>query len=483
METSNITDRLTELEQSSRILELDSSEFSKLAKESVQEANHFVSEILPQEAFFGSYEINDAVFRFSDQGTAWSIIIQELKDNVSRNGILCASEGHLGYIPGGGLRTGALADLLAAVYNVYAGMHFASPGAVRLENAMIAWLCNLIGYPDTAYGNLSSGGSIANLMAVCTARDQGAWLPKDYDRLVIYLSAQTHHCVHKALRVAGLGHAIIREVPLDDRFRIRAAALDQSVKADRAQGLIPFMVVASAGTTDTGAIDPLDEIADICEAEGLWFHVDAAYGGGFILVDEYRELFAGIERSDSCVIDPHKGFFLSYGIGALLIKDRQALHNSHFYKANYMQDSLHEMEPSPADFSPELTKHFRGLRMWMSMKYFGLNVFKDALREKKLLCQYFYHEIGQYGFEIGPSPELSVCIYRYQAAERTEEFNAALIKRLHEDGRVFISSTTINGDTWLRMAILSFRTHRSTIDRAIEMLREHSETLQREWLQ
>jgi len=179
--------------------------------------------------------------------------------------------------------------------------------------------------------------------------------------------------------------------------------LAREIEKDIAAGFKPFMIVASAGTTDTGVIDPLSAIADLAEAHQMWFHVDAAYGGFFLLADEVKENFSGIERADSVTIDPHKGLFLAYGTGAILIKNVEALQNTHYYLANYMQDVVKEVdEPSPADLSPELTKHFRGMRLWLPLQLFGLAPFKAALSEKIWLTRYFYTEIQKRGFEVGP---------------------------------------------------------------------------------
>jgi aromatic-L-amino-acid decarboxylase len=397
-----------------------------------------------------------------------------LDREVDQVGLNPASGAHLAYIPGGGVFPTALGDYLAAVTNRYAGLYFANPGAVQLENQLIRWMCGIVGYPEDALGNLASGGSIANLIAITTARDRLGIKPRVVESAVVYLTEQVHHCVHKALRIAGLGDAVMRTVPLDARFRMDAAALRRQVEADKAQGLKPFLVVGSAGTTDTGAMDPLDRIADIAEEFGLWFHVDAAYGGFFVLLDDMKPLFKGIERSDSVAIDPHKGLFLSYGLGAVLIKNVRAQYDSHYYRANYMQDTLALVdEPSPADLSPELTKHFRGLRMWMAIQLFGLAPFKACLGEKRWLALYFYEEIQKRGFEAGPEPDLSVMIYRYvPESGDINEFNKKLVEELHRDGRIFVSSTTIHGEFWIRLAVLSFRTHLDHIERLLVMIEE-----------
>lgn len=396
-----------------------------------------------------------------------------LREHLEVPGINSASGGHLGYVPSGGVYPAALGDYINAVLNKYAGIFFSSPGAVRMENQLIRWLCEMVGYPATALGNLSSGGSIANLIAITTARDFKGIRSKDVENTSIYLTHQVHHCVQKAIRIAGMQEAQLRYVPMDAHFRMDAAVLRQMVIADVQRGLKPLLVVGSAGTTDTGAVDPLDEIADVAQEFDIWYHVDAAYGGFFVLVEEFKSKFKGIERSDSLAIDPHKGLFLPFGIGAFLVKNVEATYQSQHYQANYMQDTLKIAEElSPADLSPELTKHFRGLRMWLPLHLLGLRPFKAALEEKIWLCRYFYEKIQTLGFEVGPYPDLSIMIYRY-VPERGDAnlFNEKLVEYVQRDGRVFLSSTLIDNVFWIRLAVLSFRTHLREIDLCVEVLK------------
>lgn len=409
-----------------------------------------------------------------EEGRPLEPLLEVIGEQVEREGINPASGYHFGYIPGGGLYPTGLGDYLAAVTNRYAGIFFANPGAVRMENQLLRWMCRLAGYPEDALGNLTSGGSLANLIAITTARDSKGVTASNVTRSVIYLTGQTHHCVQKALRIAGLSEAIIRYIPTNEHFQMEVTHLWEQVARDHAEGLRPFLVVASAGTTDTGAVDPLNDIADIAGEYGLWYHVDAAYGGFFMLVEEVKEKFRGIERSDSFAIDPHKGLFLSYGIGAVLIKDVEAQFRSHHYEANYMQDALAEQaELSPADLSPELTKHFRGLRMWLPLQLFGVQPFRAALEEKIWLCRYAYEALPGAGFEVGPRPELSILIFRYIPDEGdANAFNQQLVDYVKTNGRVFLSSTMIDGVFWIRLAIMSFRTHLPEVDICLDILRK-----------
>lgn len=410
-------------------------------------------------------------------------LLRVIETEVDTDGINPAGGGHLGYIPGGGLFHSALGDLLADVSNRYAGVFFASPGAVRMENRLLRWMGELVGYPADAVGNLTSGGSIGNLIGIVSARDAQRVKAKDIERSPIYLTEHVHHSVDKALRIAGLGECPVRHVPMDARYRMDAAALERLVSDDTTAGLRPWLVVASAGTTDVGAIDPMSAIADLAAAHGLWFHLDAAYGAFFALCDEGRELLRGMDRSDSIVMDPHKGLFLPYGTGAVLVKNRRAMLDAHHYQAHYMQDTIDAREEdSPADLSPELSKHFRGLRVWLPLKLCGLAPFRAALEEKLLLARYFHEQIQKVpGFEVGPEPELSVAMFRYVPKNGdADAFNERLVQAIHDDGRVFLSSSKVDGRFILRVAVLSFRTHIDTIDLTVDILRHAAEGLSRQ---
>jgi len=398
---------------------------------------------------------------------------------VVRPGANPASAGHMAYIPGGGLYHSAVGDFLAAVSNKYAGVFFAAPGAVRMENMLVRWVADLVGYPAGAAGVIASGGSLATLSAICAARDAHGIAGPEVARAVVYLTSQAHHCLEKALRIAGLGQAPLRHVAMDERHRMRPDALAAAIAADRAAGLRPWLILTAAGTVDTGAVDPLEAIGVVAERERCWFHVDAAYGGFFLLTEDGRRAMAGIGRSDSVVLDPHKGLFLPYGAGIVVCRDGEALRAAHEYGGAYMQDAVRDpTEMSPADLSPELSKHFRGLRMWLPLILLGTGPFRAALEEKLLLARYFHAEADALGFEVGPSPALSIVTYRWvpqgASLERTDAINRRIVDGVRSDGRVFLSSTIVDGRYTLRMVILAFRTHRRTVDLALRVLREQA---------
>ncbi len=470
-------EKIEELYRQCQILEPDRKVFDHINERSTTFAFDFMESLNDVKAYISDQGTGEGIkeYDIEEEGVEIEKLLDALSKNVTGNGLNPASGGHLGYIPGGGVYPAAVGDYLAAVMNSYAGVFFGSAGAVRMENLLIRWMCKIIGFPSSALGNLTSGGSIANLIAMTTARDKKLKHSDEYKNAVIYLTEQVHHSVTKAIRIAGFGYAHIRFVPIDDMYRMDVDQLENLIKEDEANGLNPFLVVASAGTTDTGAVDPMKAIGKVCKKHDLWFHVDGAYGGFFILSDAVKHRFEGVELADSFTIDPHKGLFLPYGVGAVLIKDVDALNQAHYYQANYMQDAVEiDEEPSPADLSPELTKHFRGLRMWLPLKLFGIKPFKAALEEKIWLCRYFREEVQKIeGIEVGPDPDLSVALWRLKPKEGdANEANRWLARKIVEDGRVFMSSTTIDGEVWMRIAVLSFRTHIQTIEKALEMINE-----------
>ncbi len=467
-------EKIIQLEKTSKLLEPTIDVRSNWNQNVINYADSFLDSVNDINVYneYSEEEIEKINFEINDEPSDINTIIKQVEKDIDIPGLNPASGGHLGYIPGGGVFATSLGDYLAAVFNKYSGIYYAGPGAVKLENTLIRWMCKLVGFPDSSLGNLTSGGSIATLIAITTARDAKNITSKNITKSVIYLTEQVHHSVNKAVQIAGLDEVIVRYIPIDEKFKMDHIKLKEVVQEDIAAGLNPFLVIASAGTTNTGAIDPIDEIAEIALENNMWLHTDAAYGGFFLLLDSEKHKFKGIEKSDSVTIDPHKGLFLSYGIGAVLMKDVNALNKTHSYQANYMQDLIETPnEPSPADLSPELTKHFRGLRMWIPLQLYGLKPFKAALEEKILLTHYFYKEVQKIGFEVGSFPDLSVMVYRYvPKTGDADSFNLQIIEEFKKDGRVFLSSTRIKGEVWLRLAVLSFRTRLSTIDLALEIL-------------
>ncbi len=504
--------RIKELERISRLLEPTSAERKEVRKKVISYSEDFLKNIEKIKAYNVTPDKGIALLESPITETPISTdkAIELLQKNVDFPGLNPASGGHLAYIPGGGIYYSALGDYMADIFNRYAGVFYASPGAVRMENMLIKWMAEIVGFtspPDPlshgrgergqggvrgeVAGNLTSGGSLANLMGIVTARDAKNISSANITKSVIYLTKQVHHSVSKAIRIAGLKECVIRYVPMDAQSKMNVEELQKIVLLDKKNKLNPFLVIASAGTTDVGAVDPLEDIGKLAKKNDLWYHIDAAYGGFFVLTEEGKKKLKGIELADSLVIDPHKGLFLPYGLGVILVKNAEKLRESHFYQAQYLQDAIDGAdEDSPADLSPELTKHFRGLRLWLPLKLMGLKPFRACLEEKLLLAKYFHNEVQKLGFETGEEPQLSVVTYRWipsqprplspgRGEEYTNAFNKKLMEAVIADGRIFISSTMIDNKFTLRFACLAFRTHLKQVDLLLKILREKVKELER----
>jgi glutamate/tyrosine decarboxylase-like PLP-dependent enzyme len=404
---------------------------------------------------------------FTEEGRNPASVLDYVRSCIDAPGFATTSPRFMAYIPGGGLPYAAFGDLLAATSNKYSGFASASPGAVRIENACVAWLASVIGYPHEAAGTLTSGGSIANLTGVVAARE--ARDPEGGG--AVYVTRFAHYCIDKALHIAGRSRSPKRLIATDEKYRMSVDALEQALEEDRRSGVRPWIVIASAGTVDTGAIDPLPEIADLCRRYGAWLHVDGAYGGLFALCDEGRALLRGIEQADSVALDPHKTLFLPYGTGAALVRDGRLLQAAFSASGEYIRPlGESEVGPSPADLSPELTRHFRALRLWLPLQIAGIGAFRAAQSEKLALARYFHARLSQIdGFDPGPPPDLSVVAFRYlPGSGDVDAFNERLLKHIQEEGRVMLSGTRIDGSFRLRCAILCFRTHVEHVDDCID---------------
>lgn len=389
-----------------------------------------------------------------------------------------AGPGYLGFVPGGGLYASAVADLVADSVNRYTGVFAAAPALVQLETNVIRWFAEIVGYPvgrDGSRGILTSGGSLAAFTAIVTARRER--LPEDFLSGILYVSDQTHHSVAKAAVMAGFPPGNVRQVASDEHFRIRLDALADAVAKDRRRGLRPFLVVSNAGTVNTGAVDPLEEVARFARDEGLWHHSDAAYGGFFRMTGRGREVLAGLEAADSIVLDPHKGLFLPFGTGALLVRDGQALRRAHTFGAHYLPGQ--QEDPDLMDFhlhGPELSRPYRGLRVWLPMKLYGLEAFRRALDEKIDLARLAADAVRRLPHvRMVAEPELSLFAFRVEppgtSDEERDRLNREVVARVNARQRVLLTGTVLPDERFVvRICVLSFRTHRERIEMALEDL-------------
>jgi aromatic-L-amino-acid/L-tryptophan decarboxylase len=408
-------------------------------------------------------------------GTGFGELMDLLFDQAVPPSFNTAGPGYLAYIPGGGVFPSAIADLVANAINRYVGVWVAAPGLVQLETNVVRWFCGMIGYPEESAGILTSGGSLANFTAVVTARREH--LLDDLRVGTIYTSDQTHHSVRKAAVLAGFPEANVREIASNDRFEMRLEEVERRVEEDRRSGLLPFLVVGSGGTTNTGAVDDLGGIADIAEREGLWFHVDAAYGGFFTLTERGRDALGGIDRADSVTLDPHKGLFLPYGTGSLLVRDGETLRRAHTMFADYMPVMQNDRDFIDfCDLSPELSRDFRGLRAWLPLKLFGVDAFRQSLDEKLDLARWAADELrGIPEMTIAAEPALSLIAFRLERPGQTDEqlnaLNRELMARVNARRNVYLTGTVLDGRFALRICVLSFRTHMDRMEQCLEDIR------------
>jgi aromatic-L-amino-acid decarboxylase len=407
-----------------------------------------------------------------EEASALGPLLDLLFDECLPRSFTAAGPGYLAYIPGGGLYTAALADYIADTTNRYTGVWQAAPALVQLEANALDWLREWMAFPAETRGLFTTGGSMATFNAILCARERH--LGADIRRGVLYTSDQAHHSVLKAAKLAGIMPDRVRALACDERYRLPVDALADAVARDRRAGLAPFCVVSTAGTTNTGAVDPLDAIADVCGAERLWHHIDGAYGAFFYLCDERRDTLRGLPRADSLTLDPHKGMFLPYGTGALLVRDGAALRAAHEATADY----LPALPPStefydPSQHGPDLTRGFPGLRVWLSVKLFGARAFREAVAEKRALAVDAARRVARLpGIVMDAWPELSLFAFHltWPGATREDEDRAtrALMERTTARGRVMVTGAVARGRYLGRVCVLSFRTHADRLDMLLD---------------
>jgi len=383
--------------------------------------------------------------------------------------------GFMGYVPSCPTFPAILGDWLATGYNVFAGVWSIAEGPNAIELAVLDWFRQWIGMPEGAGGLLTSGGSSATLTAIVAARH--AVVGEDASRLArltLYTSDQAHSAVVRAAWIAGVPRGQVRVLPSDKAFRLRPADVRAAMAADRAAGLVPLAVVASAGTTNTGAVDPLDELADLCAAEKVWLHVDAAYGGFATLTPRGRELLAGLGRCDSVALDPHKWLYVPIECGCLLVRDPARLREAFQILPDYLLDVAPvDRQVNFADYGEQLTRQARGLKIWLNVRYFGLAALRTEIENGIARAEHIERMVREEpALELLAPAQLGVVCFRVRPPDmddpaELDAFNERVNTAVNATGRHLISSTRLRGVFSLRACVLGFRTSMAEVEAMI----------------
>ncbi len=392
-------------------------------------------------------------------------VLDFVMNHIIPNSNIVSHPKSFSFVPGPSNYISVMADTLATGFNIFSGGWASSPAAAELEIVTMNWLLEIFGFPTKKGGGIfTSGGSMANLTALVTARRIKC--RSDFSKATIYLSDQAHSSNIKAIKVIGFKKEQIRIVPTDIEFKISLNKLKNIIARDRLEGLQPFCIIASAGTTNTGTVDPLEEIATICETENLWFHIDGAYGGAAILSNEGKKLLKGIQRADSLTVDPHKWFFQPYEMGCLLVKDHSWLSSTFTEKPEYLRDiEGNESEINFYDHGIQLTRRFRALKFYMSLKTFGLESFKKAITYNMELAEQTEAILRKSKFwEITSPATLAIINFRYNpihqnlSEEMLDQINQNISKKLIASRDALLVTTILQGQVVLRMCLINPRT-------------------------
>ena len=417
-------------------------------------------------------------------------ILNEVESKIFANSTFYLSPRFLGYINSGGNQASILAELLASAVNQIPALWHFSPAASEVERRVIRWIAEFIGYRSEAGGCLLSGGSAGNLVGLAVARKQKA--PFDADSvgmrggplLTVYASREVHASVDKAMVILGMGRDHLRKIAVRDDFTIDLEALKKQVREDRNEGYHPICVVGVAGTTNTGAVDPLDRLAEFCQAQGLWFHLDAAYGGPAASTKVAGKLFQGLELADSVVVNPHKWLYVPAEAACILVREPAALRHTFQVAADYLKegndvgtDALLDFK----DYGPQLHRNFRALKVWMTFKAYGAEKLRAAIESNIEIMQYLANRIDESPdfVRLAPAP-LSVVCFQYRTMDDCRhkdqrylnDLNSHMLDVLEKDGRIFLSGTTINGQRALRACSVNHRLRREDVDFLLDVTRQ-----------
>lgn len=415
-------------------------------------------------------------------GTDLAHVLSDFETKIAPHAMRTNHPRFLAFIPGAPSYLSFLGDLLCAGSNFFCGVWLEACGPAQVEILVLDWFKEFLGCPAETQGAICGGGSEANLIALLAAREK-----LDYEqrsRAVLYLTEQRHWSMDRAARIIGLRPDQLRPVPADEHYRLQPAALAKAVAADRAAGQLPWVVVANAGATNTGVVDPLAALADFCEQEHLWFHVDAAYGWAAVLTPEGRATLDGIGRADSITLDPHKWFAQTFEAGGVMVRDGKLLSQTFALRPEYMQD----VEPATdeinfADHGIALSRRFRALKIWLSLKVLGVSWFRALVAHSCQLAELSQALLEQSPvFQVLSPRQLSIVGFRYvplgfqvrdiQDEQYLNHLNLALLEQLRLTGKAFLSSTRLRDRVALRLCFVNWRTTAQDVDEILRLVQE-----------
>ncbi|MEU3985354.1 pyridoxal-dependent decarboxylase [Streptomyces sp. NPDC026672] len=412
---------------------------------------------------------------FPDKGIGVEGLFREIDQKILPNSTTVAHPRFLAYVLGPPNGIAPYAEAIAATINQNCNFWQLSPAASVVERAVVTWLGGLFGYDERVGGILTGGGSIATLNALTTAlharrpdfRERG--LQTSAPELVVYTSAEAHRCVDKAAALLGIGTDNVRHLPTDERYRMRVDALEEAVRADRAAGKEPFCVVATPGTVTSGSIDPIDAIADVCEGEGLWLHLDGAYGALFVLSERKRDAFAGCARADSIALDPHKLLFTPLEAGCLLVRDRALLARTYAFSSSYLTVEEDPLMVDYMDYGPQLSRGFKAFKVWSALRTFGIDAFREAVDHTLDLARYMADLIeAAEGLELMAPVSLTAVCFRIRGASEAD--HTAVLAELIDEGTALLGPARLDGRHGMRACVTNYRTTRGDIELIVDRL-------------
>jgi len=417
-------------------------------------------------------------------GTELGAVLGKVERDVVATSTLNIGPNYYGYITGGGNQVGILAEMIKAALNQNNLKWHSSPVSTELEKLVVRWLAEWIGYSTDCSGTLLGGGSVANFEALAVARkikspveisEEGL---QNAPPMTVYVSSEGHSSFDKAMDILGLGRKNLKKIPVNDQYQVNTEQLEMEIRQDKKSGAHPICAVGIAGTTNTGAIDDLEAIGEICRKYDLWYHVDAAYGGPAARLDSCRDLFRGIELADSVVVNPHKWLYVPFEVAALLVRRPENQRRTFSLVPDYLQSGESDEERTDLmEYNLPLTKDFKALKVWMTLKTYGSRTIEEAIRQDIDLAAYLVDKIqASDSFDLMAPAPLSIVCFRFnpgmESEKKLDELNDRLINAVEQDGRIFLTGTRIGGKTVLRVCLINHRRTRKDVDYLLDVLEE-----------